>query len=291
MKENPFAIAYSNQNDHELVKACLDGSRQALDHLVKRHQDFIYNIALKMVLNPTDAEDITQEILIKMITKLAQFKGNSAFRTWLYKITFNHILGLKRQKLETVIVSFEDYGQALDAIRNEDLTEMEQIEQQELIEEAKIGCLSGMLLCLDRHQRAVYVLGDIFNVEHTLGAEILGISADNYRQRLSRARKDLHQFMDKKCGLVNPDNPCRCQKKTKGFIEAGWVDAQQLKFNTDYVLNIRQIAKNNAQTMDESVEKFAHLFQSLPFQEKQHAEKVFKNILTDKNIKTVFRLD
>ena len=66
---------------------------------------------------------------------------------------------------------------------------------QLLVDEARIGCSSGMLLCLDREQRLVYILGEIFGVTDVVGAELLEISRDNFRQKLSRARRDLHSFM------------------------------------------------------------------------------------------------
>lgn len=65
------------------------------------------------MLSPFDAEDLTQEVLIKMVTKLAQFQGRSSFRTWLYRITFNHFLNTKKNALEEVISSLEEYGNAL----------------------------------------------------------------------------------------------------------------------------------------------------------------------------------
>src|SRR5204863_725003 len=89
---------------------------------------------------------------------------------------------------------------------------------------------TGMLLCLDRGQRLIYILGAIFEISDAVGAELLDISRDTFRQRLARARRDLHSFMNDKCGLVNRANPCRCAKKTRGFIEAGYVDPENLLF-------------------------------------------------------------
>ena len=89
---NPFEISYDNSIDLRLIDEALKGSSKSLEQLIKRHQHYIYNVALKMVLSPFDAEDITQEVLIKVVTKLSQFEGKSDFRTWLYRITFNHFL-------------------------------------------------------------------------------------------------------------------------------------------------------------------------------------------------------
>src|SRR5690349_16621908 len=92
--------------------------------------------------------------------------------------------------------------------------------------EMKVGCLTGMLLCLSREQRAAHVLGSVFEVSDAIAAEILDISPDTFRKRLSRARADLHAFMDGQCGLVREENPCRCANKTRTFVERGLLDAR-----------------------------------------------------------------
>jgi len=286
---NPFQTVYNDQQDVELIALAKEGSKSALEMLVKKHQHFIYNVALKMTLSPFDAEDVTQEVLIKMITHLSQFKGESNFRTWLYRITFNHFLKMKKMWLEDYITTFDNYGKELDSMQDQTLTETEQAELKEYVEDAKIGCMSGMLLCLDREQRLVYVLGEIFGIDHQIGSEILNISKDNFRQRLSRARRDLHQFMNQKCGLVNKNNPCRCDKKTKSFIAAGWVDAQKLKFNTDYVRKIQDVAPEKSADLCETLDiAYADLFKEQPFQEKLHIEKLMKSVLEDEKIKRIF---
>jgi RNA polymerase sigma factor (sigma-70 family) len=291
--ENPFQnIGYQDLTDHQLVAESLNGSKQALEQLIQKHQHFIYNVAHKMVCSSFDAEDITQEVLIKVITKLSQFQGKSSFRTWLYRIVFNHVLQMKKYCLEEVVTTFETYGEELDKMPNHELSEHEQLEMKELIEEAKLGCMAGMLLCLNREQRLVYILGEIFEIEHQLGAEMLEISPDNFRQRLSRARKDLYQFMNNKCGLVNQNNPCRCQKKTKGFIEAGWVDEKQMKFNTSFTKKISQTLISKSDELCDMLEnQYADLFQKHPFQEKTHLEKLMRGILEDRNLKQLFNLN
>ena len=83
---------------------------------------FIYNVAWKMVHNPDDAWDLMQEVLVKVITKLSQFRGKSAFRTWLYRIVFTEFLQAKRRKGEAQFGSFAEYGDRLDAVPSPDLT-------------------------------------------------------------------------------------------------------------------------------------------------------------------------
>jgi RNA polymerase sigma factor (sigma-70 family) len=289
---NPFSIKYADKEDNELIVKAKNGSKSALEMLIKKHQHYIYNVALKMTLSPFDAEDVTQEVLIKVITHLSSFKEKSSFRTWLYRITFNHFLKMKKNSLENYITTFDNYGHELGQMADNDLSQIEQNELKEFIEDAKIGCMSGMLLCLDRAQRLVYVLGEIFDIDHVLGAEILEISKDNFRQRLSRARRDLYHFMNNKCGLINTANPCRCVRKTKSFIEAGWVDKEQLKFNTSYLKKISELSSQKSNDLNDLTERaYADLFRNHPFQEKEHDKKVFKNILSDNRVKDIFNLN
>ncbi len=185
-------LTHSDKEDKGLVADALGGSKAALEYLLKRHYHFIYNVALRYVLSPDDAQDLAQEVVIKVITKLSQFNGQSAFRTWLYRIVFNHFLNSKKRKMEFALVSFNAYGKALESIPDIDLSQKEQDELSEQVEDAKIGCMNGMLLCLSREQRLVYVLGEIFEIDSKTGAALLEISSDNFRQILSRARKDLY---------------------------------------------------------------------------------------------------
>src|SRR5580765_8737837 len=93
---NPFSPTYDLNNDLLLVREAQEGSRIALEKLLKFHQGFIYNVALRLVRNPDDAADLSQEAIIKVITKLNQFKGKSSFRTWIYKIVVNHFIKSKK---------------------------------------------------------------------------------------------------------------------------------------------------------------------------------------------------
>ena len=99
-----------------------------------------------------------------------------------------------------------------------------------LVEEAKLGCLTAMLLGLDRRQRLAYVLADLLGTPSSTAAALMEVSPANHRQILSRARRALHSFMEGTCGLVNTSNRCRCAKRTAGFIDAGHVDPEDLRF-------------------------------------------------------------
>jgi hypothetical protein len=124
-----------------------------------------------------------------------------------------------------------------------------------------------MLLCLDREQRLIYILGEIFGVTDLVGAELLEIGRDNFRQKLARARRDLHNFLHDKCGLVNKSNPCRCAKKTQGFMKAGLVNPQNLLFARAHVTRVRDVAEKKCEDLDTLDEAYAALHRDHPFQE------------------------
>src|ERR1700757_1416189 len=80
---NPLTDDSRDHEDQSLVLRARSGDRKALEELVRRHQAWIYNIAVRMLYHPQDAEDATQEILIKVLTRLSSIEGRSSFRTWL----------------------------------------------------------------------------------------------------------------------------------------------------------------------------------------------------------------
>src|ERR1700752_4699023 len=154
---NPFTEVIDESADFDLIAQAKNGNRNALEKLVLRHQAWIYNIAIRMVFHPQDAEEVTQEALVKVVTKLSTFKGESKFRTWLYRIAANHVLNMKRRSAETKVTTFADYGAAIDRTPDADLPDPKSVPVSLpiLVEETKISCTMGMLLCLDRAQRLI----------------------------------------------------------------------------------------------------------------------------------------
>lgn len=285
-EQNPFVEA--DVDDHELVAQARAGSREALETLFKRHHSWIYNIAQRMVFLPEDAEDITQEILIKVMTKLSTFEGRSSFRTWLYRIVVNHVLNMKRSRVEEREWTFERYSETLDHYPDMELADSSSLpDAQFLIDEARIGCTSGMLLCLDREQRLVYILGEIFSVGDRMGAELLEISRDNFRQKLARSRRDLHHFMQNQCGLINKDNPCHCAKKTKAFINAGYVNPENLLFAREHITRVREVAKKTLDDMESLDAAYAEIHRDHPFLEPPDFAALMKKLLDSPDFNSI----
>lgn len=265
---NPLAdSAPTDVEDRALVARAASGDREALHELVQRHQAWIYNIAVRMLAHPQDAEDATQEILIKALTRLSSFEGRSRFRTWLYRIAVNHVLNMKRGRREQPAMTFGCYAHGLDTTPDLELPDQRSVpaDVRLLVDEARLTCTSGMLLCLDREQRLIYILGEIFEVTDAVGAELLEISRDNFRQRLARARRELHNFMNDKCGLVNRANPCRCDKKTRGFMQAGWVDPAHLLFARERIQQVREVVRTKSEALSTLDEQYGAIYRQHPF--------------------------
>jgi len=239
----------------------------ALDALVRRHQSWVFNLALRMVWRRDVAEDATQEILIKAVTKLSTFAGDSAFRTWLYRIAVNHLLNVRKSEMEEQKMTFTSMGASLDGVPDEDLPDERAlpVETKVLVEEAKLGCITAMLMCLDRRQRLAFILGEVFGETSEVGAAAMGESAANFRQLLSRARHDLYQFMIDKCGLVNQANPCRCARKANGFMKNGWLDANDLQFSKDRIAAVKDVAAGRLDELQSLDRKHAELYRMQPF--------------------------
>jgi hypothetical protein len=102
-------------------------------------------------------------------------------------------------------------------------------------------------------------------VTDTVGADLLAISPDTFRQRLPRARRDLHNFMDDKCGLVNPSNPCRCARKTRGFMQAGYVDPENLLFARERLRQVNDVATAKAAALTTLDRQCGEVFRQHPF--------------------------
>jgi RNA polymerase sigma factor (sigma-70 family) len=227
-------------SDEALAARAVGGDRRALQVLVRRYAPWVYNLAWRMAGNPVEAEDIMQESLIKVITRLSSFRGESRFRTWLYTIVARHALDLKRRPLETVFSSFSAHGNILDGLAELPDYCPSSAERRLMIDETRSTCLEGMLLCLDREQRAVFILGGLFGVSSKELGEVFNLTAEAVRQRLSRARHELRSFMEGRCGLFDPPGPCSCSRKTAAAIQAGYLDPERRVFSVERVRRVRE---------------------------------------------------
>ncbi|MBP7902323.1 MAG: RNA polymerase sigma factor [Spirochaetes bacterium] len=238
---------HRNHEDSLVVEKIKEGDLNAVVDLIRLHQDWIYNIAFRMTVNIQEAEDITQEILIKILTKIGSFNEKSRLKTWIYRMTVNHVIDMKRKKKEQLIPSFVNHEAMLKTIedREYNFSGISSSEGSILLNETRTGCIMGMLLCLNRKDRLVFIIGGIMGIDSNTGSEIMSISAINFRKILSRARKRLYNYMNEKCGLFNESNTCRCSKKLSGSINRGLVNPKSLKFADSDLSEMRKIAELN----------------------------------------------
>lgn len=270
--DNPFVDAAAGTPDDELVSSAQSGDSEALERLLVRHQPWIFYIAFRMLSRRQDAEDATQDVLIKALKGLPAFRGESKFRTWLYRIAVNHIPNLKKDKwtASEAVCSFADAARGLERVPDLDRPDPRTVPVpfEVLVEETKAGCMMGTLLCLDGRQRLVFILGEVFGVSDGIGAEIAGVTPVNFRQILSRARRDLYEYLRGNCSLVNPDNACKCVKKTHAFVQGGFVDPEKLQFTTDYRRRVREAVDDRAgELMDAYMKIGARAYRDHPFYE------------------------
>ncbi len=290
---NPFTIEYNSDNtDEELIKQVQEGNRKALEELLLKHQPYIYNIAWKMVRNPDDAADLTQEAMIKVTVNLSKFKFNSTFRTWAYRIVANHFLDAEKKKNEVMINSFQEMDSALENTPDIELSKAEQQEYQAYIREMNLMCMSGMLLCLTREQRLIYIIGEMFSADHNIGSQLMDISKDNFRAKLKKSRKDIYNFMNNRCGLVNKSNPCRCHKKVTFALDNGHIDAKNLLHNRQEFGQFKDLIRQDSKDMIGWVDdKYAELYQGMKFK-KDFDRKVFmEEILKDITVRNKLHLN
>jgi len=217
-------------NLETLVKKSVAGDKKALEELVKNIQDLIYNLAIRMLWHPDDAKDATQDILIKVITNLSSFEHKSAFKTWVYRLASNNLINFKKKNFKNSI-SFDQYELQLNQGFSDSINYTNNsAEQNLLIQEAKIGCSNAMLQCLSHENRLAYILGEILEFNSTEGSIVLDITPESFRKRLSRAKKSLHSFLNKNCGIVNIENSCRCHRKVDNSIKEGLIQPDNLLF-------------------------------------------------------------
>jgi RNA polymerase sigma factor (sigma-70 family) len=212
----------------ELARQAVEGDRDALDRLVRDLQGDVYGLALRMLWNREDAEDATQEILVRVVTRLAQFNFQSKLSTWVYRIAVNYILDVKKSPVERMQLTFQAFGEDLaDGLSTDGPADAE---RSVLTEEVKIGCTLGMLQCLDRAHRLAYVLGEILELPGPEAAEALSITPELFRKRLQHARVAIEKFTRAHCGLASDSARCACHRRVPAALRLGRVRADALNF-------------------------------------------------------------
>ncbi len=213
-----------------LAREAIDGDRESLDRLVVQLQGQVFGLAVRMLWNREDAEDATQEILVRVVTRLAQFDFRSQLRTWVYRIAVNYILDMKKSSVERMRLTFDTFAEDLaDGLSDDGPPEGE---RSVLVEEVKVGCTLAMLQCLERPHRLAYVLGEIFELTGPEAADALEITPALFRKRLQQAREAVVTFTSAHCGLVSTNAKCACHRRVPAALQTGRVQPDHLHFAT-----------------------------------------------------------
>lgn len=196
----------------------IEGDSVALGELIEALASGVFVIAKRMLWDHGEAEDATQDILAKVVTKLSTFEGRSSLTTWVYRISINHLLDRKRTEVESLTFDLL----ATDLIDGlEDPHPEHQPELDLMAQEVMVTCTGAMLLCLDRDHRVAYLLGELLQMPGPTAADIADVDPATFRKRLQRARADIRGFMNANCGLVSADAPCHCTRRVNRAMELG----------------------------------------------------------------------
>lgn len=190
-----------NVDDAALIQQCQGGSSSAMERLILKYQDRIYNVILKICANPDDAAELTQETFVKIIQSIDKFEGKSSFYTWAFRIAVNVTLNYCRRNARIGLQSldaeeFDNPAEARQALK--DFLSDTKSPDPAMVAQSKELCdiVVKSLMKLDDAQRTVIVLRDIEGMNYAQIAGVLDIELGTVRSRLSRARSRLREIME-----------------------------------------------------------------------------------------------
>lgn len=233
----------TNEELSILIDKAVTGDKDALKAIIMSVKDLIFNLSLRTLGTFPDAEDATQDIILKVITHLSSFKKESAFSTWVFSIAINHLKDYKKHMFAKCPLSFEFYKEDILNASINDVPDLTQnVEKDILSEELKLSCTNVMLQCLDTESRCIFILGTMFNLDSRIAGDILGISPEAYRQRLSRIRKKMADFLEAYCGEYGTGK-CKCRDRLNYAIQSHRLNPVSLEYTgaveipTETILN------------------------------------------------------
>lgn len=275
-----------NMAERALIERAASGDRQAMEALLEGAQDTVFNLSLRMLGTVPDAEDATQDILIRIMTKLSTFRFESAFSTWVYRLAVNYLIDYKKSMFAQHPLDFDFYANDLKAGYVEATEELCMgVSKDALSEELKLSCSNVMLQCLDPAARCVFILGAMFKADSRLAGEILQITPEAYRQRLSRARKRMAGFLTQHCGLAGADG-CACERRVGYAITQRRISPERLEFSR-LEPGSRATLLRCAENM-EALEELADVFAQLPVYRSPVSAKAFlRKLLESPRIKEI----
>lgn len=248
----------TNKELPDLISKATAGDKDALETVILSVQDLVFNLSLRMLGTFPDAEDASQDILLKIITHLSSFKGDSSFSTWVFRIAVNHLKNYQKHMFAKMPLSFEFYGDDIQNGKIDEVPDLTQnVEKSILAEELKLSCTNVMLQCLDTESRCIFILGTMFKVDSRIAGDILGITPEAYRQRLSRVRKKMANFLKEYCGEYG-GGTCRCANRVNYAIQNHRISPEHLDFTAVPILQKTLIeVKEAMEDIDDLSQEFS----------------------------------
>ena len=195
-----------------LIERVLQGDTDAFEPLVLENQQRVYTVALRITGNEADAWDAAQEAFLRAYRSLKDFRGESRFSTWLYKLAGSAAIDLLRRRRDAQLVSLYDEEESIPEIPDERFSPETELEKKELRENVQRA-----LSLLPADYRQILTLRELGGLSYEELAEELGLEAGTVKSRLSRARQKL-------CALLSRDgnfSAPAASKKEKGGVKRG----------------------------------------------------------------------
>ena len=278
----------TNEELQALVSKATAGDKKALETLVTGVQDLVFNLSLRMLGTFADAEDATQDILLKMITHLSSFRGESSFTTWVFSIAANHLKNYKKHMFAHYPLSFEYYGDDIEKGKIQDVPDLTQnVEKDILAEELKMSCTNVMLQCLDVESRCIFILGTMFKLDSRIAGDILEMTPEAYRKRLSRIRKKMADFLGQYCGEYGSGR-CKCKDRVNYAIQSHRLNPLQLDYMTAAEISIQTMTdvKNAMEDIDDLSQDFSFC---KPYQAPEHTKHMIQEFLDSTQLSIIQR--
>ncbi len=190
--------------DLELVQRAKGGDLEAFEALATRHEQRIYSLAMRMLRQEQDAEDVTQQTFLSALENLGGFRGEASFSTWLLQIATHAALKIIRKRKGLDVISLEEATEPADhsdTIPHPEFIADWRQSPEQLVQTREIGRLLDEALAeLDEKHRLVFLLRDVEGLSIKETAETLGLSEANTKVRLLRARLQLRERLTRTLG-------------------------------------------------------------------------------------------
>ena len=183
-------VNVSELTDYELTQRSSKGDMVAFEEVYQRHHRRVYSICLRMLKNTTEAEDLTQDVFIQLHRKIGSFRGDSAFTTWLHRLTVNQVLMHFRKRNVKFEKTTEEGETPVQVVAGSGNPRKMPVVDKIALEHAIAQLPNGY--------RNVFVLHDIEGYEHEEVARILGCSVGTSKSQLHKARLKLRKLIKKK---------------------------------------------------------------------------------------------